>query len=52
MDLFNPSVPLPSDSAAGGLLSIPFHIIFDAIPDFIFRETGGYILPAGRTACQ
>ena len=52
VDLFNPGVPFPSDSNAGGLLSIPLHMIFDVIPDYIFRKTGDYVLPAGRTACQ
>jgi hypothetical protein len=32
--------------------SIPLHLIFDALPDAIYRATGMYLIPAGRTACQ
>jgi RHS repeat-associated protein len=53
VDLFNPSVPLPAYypvDVSGA--SIPLHLIFDALPDAIYRATGMYLIPAGRTACQ
>ncbi len=53
IDLFNPSVPLPAYypvDVSGA--SIPLHLVFDAIPDAIYRATGMYLIPAGRTACQ
>jgi RHS repeat-associated protein len=53
VDLFNPSVPLPAYypvDVSGA--SIPLHLVLDAIPDAIYRATGMYLIPAGRTACQ
>jgi len=53
VDLFNPSVPLPAYypvDVSGA--SIPLHLIFDALPDAIYRATGMYLIPTGRTACQ
>ncbi len=53
VDLFNPSVPLPATypvDVSGA--SIPLHLIYDAIPDAIYRATGMYLVPAGRSACQ
>jgi hypothetical protein len=55
-DLFNPSVPLPIPSTPFtpdvSSASIPLHIFFDAIPDFIYDHTGMYLLPPGRSLCQ
>jgi len=52
-DLVNPSVPFPAYypvDLSGA--SIPLHLVYDMIPDAIYRATGMYLIPAGRTACQ
>ena len=52
-DLFNPQGSIPF--IAPGVPSIPllpFHLLFDALPDLIFNTTGNYFLPAGRNLCQ
>jgi RHS repeat-associated protein len=50
VDLFNPSVPFPAPYPVD--LSIPLHLLYDSAPDWIYRKTGMYLVPAGRTACQ
>src|SRR5260370_14458261 len=52
-DLFNPQGSIPS--AAPGVPNIPllpFHFVFDAIPDLIYQTTGNYFFPAARNQCR
>jgi hypothetical protein len=51
VDLFNPQplpLPYPVDSPA---IPVALHVIFDGIPDLIYRSTGMYLVPAGRNLC-
>lgn len=50
VDLFNPQ-PLPVPSVSRGV-PVGLHLVYDVIPDAIYRATGMYLIPAGRTACQ
>lgn len=53
VDLINPTVPFPAYSPVDlSGLSIPLHLMFDSVPDAIYRATGMYLIPAGRTVCQ
>lgn len=53
IDLANPTVPFPVYSPVNlSGASIPVHFMVDAVPDAIYRATGMYLIPAGRTACQ
>jgi hypothetical protein len=50
VDLFNPQpLPIPFVSPA---VPVGLHLIYDVIPDAIYRTTGMYLVPAGRSACQ
>ena len=50
VDLFNPGTSLPTMN--GSIPLLPFHLLFDALPDAVYRVTGSYLLPAGRGLCQ
>lgn len=50
VDLFNPKTSLPTMN--GSIPLLPFHLLFDAFPDFVYNKTGFYPWPAGRTLCQ
>lgn len=50
VDLFNPGASAPTMN--GNIPLLPFHLVFDALPDAIYRVTGSYLLPAGRELCQ
>jgi hypothetical protein len=50
VDLFNPGASLPTMN--GSIPLLPFHLLFDAFPDFIYNKTGLYPWPAGRGLCQ
>jgi RHS repeat-associated protein len=50
VDLFNPGTSLPTMN--GSIPLLPFHLLFDAFPDFVYNKTGFYPWPAGRTLCQ
>ena len=50
VDLFNPQ-PLPIPGVSPGV-PVGLHLIYDVIPDAIYRTTGMYLVPAGRSACQ
>ncbi len=52
VDLFNPGTSIPTGPMTGNVPALPFHLIFDALPDAIYRVTGQYLLPAGRGLCQ
>ena len=47
-DLFNPE---PTQNQASPTL-FWLHFIYDGTPDFIYRKTGMYLVPAGRGLCQ
>jgi hypothetical protein len=51
-DLFNPQGSIPSPPGIPNVPLLPFHLLFDALPDAIYRVTGSYILPAGRNHCS
>jgi hypothetical protein len=48
VDLFNPE---PTQNQASPTL-FWLHFIYDGTPDFIYRKTGTYLVPAGRGICQ
>jgi hypothetical protein len=50
VDLFNPQ-PLPIPGVSPGV-PVGLRLIYDVIPDAIYRTTGMYLVPAGRSACQ
>jgi RHS repeat-associated protein len=52
VDLFNPGTSIPTGPMTGNVPALPFHLLFDALPDAIYRVTGQYLLPAGRGWCQ
>ena len=52
VDLFNPGTSIPTGPITGNVPALPFHLLFDALPDAIYRVTGQYLLPAGRGLCQ
>jgi hypothetical protein len=52
VDLFNPGTSIPTGPITGNIPALPFHLLFDALPDAIYRVTGHYLLPAGRGLCQ
>jgi hypothetical protein len=52
VDLFNPGTSIPTGPITGNIPALPFHLLFDALPDAIYRVTGSYLLPAGRGLCQ
>jgi hypothetical protein len=52
VDLFNPGTSIPTGPITGNIPVLPFHLLFDALPDAIYRVTGSYLLPAGRGLCQ
>ena len=51
-DLFSPIRSIPSGPGLPNIPLLPFHLVFDGLPDAIYRLTGRYIIPAGRTQCQ
>ena len=52
-DLFNPAIPLPIQNEYGpNIWPIVLHVLFDATPDYIYKATGHYILPPGRSLCS
>jgi RHS repeat-associated protein len=52
VDLFNPGTSIPTGPMTGNIPALPFHLLFDALPDAIYNLTGHYLLPAGRGLCQ
>jgi hypothetical protein len=53
VDLVNPAFsppPFPGPTLPGVYPAL--HFIYDAVPDKIYRITGMYLIPAGRTVCQ
>lgn len=53
LDLFNPQGFLPSYSPwLPDIPLLPLHLVFDALPDAIYRVTGRYLIPSGRSNCQ
>lgn len=49
-DLFNPTQSVPVQPGTNFPL-VPFHFLFDVVPDTIYDLTGHYLIPAGRNLC-
>ena len=50
VDLVNPE-PLPVGPVSPAVWPV-LHVIYDGFPDLIYRTTGHYLVPPGRSMCQ
>ena len=50
VDLVNPE-PLPVGPVSPAVWPV-LHVIYDGFPDLIYRTTGMYLVPPGRSLCQ
>lgn len=50
VDLINPE-PLPTGPISPAVWPV-LHVIYDGFPDLVYRTTGHYLVPPGRSMCQ